>query len=84
MRFASALIALSAGLALYACSGSGIYFPIPDGGLPKDAGSGDGAVAESCENGLRDGEETDVDCGGGRHGAASQVTAPRPQPKAAH
>ncbi len=53
---------------LLGCSGGGGgFFPRHDGGLGDGGGAGDdlAMVSASCSDGMKDGKETDVDCGGG-------------------
>ncbi len=52
---------------LAACSGGGAFIPRHDGGVGSDGGGGGGDLAmlsASCGNGVKDGKDTDVDCGG--------------------
>ena len=63
-------------------SGSGVFDPDVDGGVDlgevdgdDTAGSIDDLALPPCQNGVRDGAETDVDCGGGTCAACSDGLA---------
>jgi hypothetical protein len=52
---------------LAACSGGGGFLPRHDGGVGSDGATHPGDMAmlsASCSNGMKDGKETDIDCGG--------------------
>jgi hypothetical protein len=55
--------ALTLAVCVSACGGREIYV-YPDAGPLPDASLGDAHVVPACENGVRDGVETAIDCGG--------------------
>ena len=46
------------------CGGGGAGSGSPAGGAPNEGGAGGATAASSCSDGMRNGAESDVDCGG--------------------
>ena len=69
LPFWSFVATIALALSLAACGGEGAYAPYDgsalDAGVSLDATRADAQLPWSCDDGERNGDETDVDCGGG-------------------